>query len=490
MMQGFKTKPRKYQLDTFNRTKLKKNFAVLWEQGLGKSKLSIDTACHLYLAEEIETVVVIVRKSITENWADVVSGEFFKHSWVDFNVYSWRGLKTDKEKRKLEDVTSNYDALQVLVINTEAFQSTSKDLKKKMTEILRKIRLSKTLVILDEATDIKTHDSNRTKLITDLFAGAKYRRLLTGTPIAEQPVDCYALYRWSHPGLWEKHGFKNFYVFRNYFCKMQEFRMGGKTFKKPIGYKNLDKLKSIILDPEISSRLTQAEVLEDLPEELPPQFIYTDLSPEQKRLYKTMQKDLYAEIEGEELELTSAMHKFMKLHQITCGVLHMEEEAKIIEGKNEKVSELLNMIENNLPNKTVVFSLLPSKKIIQLLQEKIEEKFGKGSCVAYTGDTPQDKRQEYINKFQDPDSEVKIFIGNNAAAMGITLTEATLQVYYSLYYSVSMKEQADKRCRRIGQKKPLTIAYLMARDTEDERIWKALEEKKKVIDLILETKKQ
>lgn len=485
---GFKTQPRKYQLDLFDKTKDKKNYCFLWEQGLGKSKISVDTACYLYQAEKIDTVVVVVKKSITENWADSVSGEFLKHSWVDFTTYSWRGMKTLKEKRELERVTSNYNALQVIVINTEAFQSTSKELEKKMKEILRKIKIDRTLVILDEATDIKTHDSNRTKLFTNLFAGAAYRRLLTGTPIAEQPVDCYALYRWSHPGLWEKHGFKNFYVFRNYFCQMKEFNMGGRTFKKPIGHKNLEKLKAIILDPEISSRLTQAEVLTDLPDELPPKFIYTDLSPEQKRLTKSIEKELYAEIEGEELELTSAMHKFMKLHQVSCGVLHMENEAKNIEGKNEKISELLDLIENNLPNKTVVFSLLPSKKIIELLKEKIEERFGEGSLVVYTGDTPQDQRQDCINKFQDPNSDVKVFVGNNAAAMGITLTEATLQVFFSLYYSVSMMEQALKRCRRIGQKKPLTVAFILARDTHDKRIWQALKDKKKIIDLILETK--
>lgn len=483
---GFRTQPRKYQLELFERTKDKKNFSFLWEQGLGKSKISIDTACYLYQSGKIDTVVVIVRKSITENWADEVAGEFSKHSWTDFNVFGWRGMKTLKEKRKLDYVTSNYDALQVIVINTEAFQSTSKELEKKMKEILRKIKLDRTLVILDEATDVKTHDSNRTKLFTKLFAGAGYRRLLTGTPIAEQPVDCYALYRWSHPGLWEKHGFKNFYVFRNYFCQMKEVRMGSNVFKKPVGHKNLDKLRAIILDPEISSRLTQAEVLDDLPEELPYKFIYTDLSPEQKRLSKSIEKDLYAELEGEELELTSAMHKVMKLHQIACGVLHMEDEAKILEGKNEKVSELIDLIERNLPNKTVVFSLLPSKKIIEMLKDKIEEKFGEGSLVVYTGDTPQDQRQECIKQFQDPDSEVKIFLGNNAAAMGITLTEATSQVFFSLYYSVSMMEQALKRCRRIGQKKPLTITFILARESHDLRIWKALKDKKKVIDLIME----
>lgn len=480
-----KTQPRSYQLSTFQKIKDLRYHAVLFEMGLGKSKVAIDNLCYLHTVNKIESAVIIVKKAVIKNWE---SGELKKHMWdsVNYQPYLWGKLNTKKEKEKLEYV-HKFLGLKIYMVNIEAFQSNSKENMRKLKLIFDKINPHTSMVIIDEATDIKTHNSKRTKTINKFFDEVKYKRILTGTALAERPEDCYALYRFLSRDFWAKYGFLRFEQFRAYFCLFKEVVLPTHSFKKVIGYRNLNKLKEILLDPLTSTRYLQKDVEKELPDIVYKTY-FTELSPEQKQHYKTMKEHLWAEINGKELELTAAVHKYMKLHQITSGVLHMEDGSEVIPGKNEKIDLLIDLIDQNLPHKTVVFSLLNSKPAIKLVVEALEKKFGESAVVAYTGDTPMEIRQDVINQFQDSNSPVKIFVGNCAAAMGITLTEANLQIYYSNTYSYNIREQSEKRCHRIGQKKTVTIIDLISEKTEDSRIVKALKEKQNVIDYVLNNK--
>ena len=115
--------------------------------------------------------------------------------------------------------------------------------------------------------------------------------------------------------------------------------------------------------------------------------------------------------------------------------------------------------------------------------EKIEANialsdFGADSLCTYYGATPSDKRQECINKFQDPNSSVRFFIGNTqTGGYGITLTEASTVIYYSNNYDLEKRIQSEDRAHRIGQKNKVLYIDLVAKGTVDEKIIKSLRNK-------------
>ena len=103
--------------------------------------------------------------------------------------------------------------------------------------------------------------------------------------------------------------------------------------------------------------------------------------------------------------------------------------------------------------------------------------YGPESVVDYYGLTPQDERQDNIKKFQN-DSKVRFFVGTpQTGGYGITLTAASNMIYYSNGYDLEKRKQSEARIDRIGQTKPMTYIDILAEDTVDERIVKALRKK-------------
>ena len=105
--------------------------------------------------------------------------------------------------------------------------------------------------------------------------------------------------------------------------------------------------------------------------------------------------------------------------------------------------------------------------------------------VDYYGLTPQEDRQPNIKRFQE-DLECRFFVGTpQTGGYGITLTQANTVVYYSNGYDLEKRLQSEDRAHRIGQKKSVTYVDLIADDTVDEKIVKALRKKINIASEVL-----
>ena len=114
---------------------------------------------------------------------------------------------------------------------------------------------------------------------------------------------------------------------------------------------------------------------------------------------------------------------------------------------------------------------------MNVIIKEIVKEFGDGCCVDYFGLTPQNKRQENIKKFQE-DENVRFFVGTpSTGGYGITLTAASNMIYFSNGYDLEKRKQSEARIDRIGQTKPMTYIDILAENTVDERIVKALRKK-------------
>ena len=293
-----------------------------------------------------------------------------------------------------------------------------------------------------------------------LGAKAGYRLLLTGTPVTNQAIDLFSQYKFLEPSVFGN----SFYAFRNRYFDMT-------------GYGNYTPVLKRSMENELSQRMhaiafraTKAECL-DLPETIDIKRKVA-LEPQAQRLYARLVKDRYAELKGSEITITIVLTKLLRLSQLTGGFLGGDEGGteQVSKAKLDALEEIVESALEENRKLVVIARFVPE---LHAIRKMLESKGIRHSLIM----GGVNDRDEQVSRFQN-DPDVKVFVGQIATAgLGITLTAASLMVFYSLDYSMSNFEQAKARIHRAGQRMPCTYVYLLAEGTVDERVLKALESK-------------
>ena len=197
------------------------------------------------------------------------------------------------------------------------------------------------------------------------------------------------------------------------------------------------------------------------------------LTKEQEKIYEQMRKEALATLNGKTVTTMNALTQLMRLHQITCGHFAADD-GTIQEVKNNRLDELMDVLDE-VEGKAIIWAhyQYDIKRIIK----EIKKVYGPGSVVDYYGLTPQDKRQTHRERFQKPNG-TRFLVGTpQTGGYGITLTQAHTVIYYSNGYDLEKRLQSEDRAHRIGQKKAVTYVDLIAEDTVDNKIVKALRKK-------------
>jgi len=169
------------------------------------------------------------------------------------------------------------------------------------------------------------------------------------------------------------------------------------------------------------------------------------------------------------------------LHQITCGHFTADD-GTIQRIANNRVNELIEIL-SEMEGKAIIWAHYQWD--IKDIIKEIVKVYGPGSVVDYYGLTPQSERQDNIRKFQD-DPKCRFLVGTPATGgYGITLTAANTVIYYSNGYDLEKRLQSEDRAHRIGQKKNVTYVDIIAEDTVDEKIVKALRKKINIASEVL-----
>jgi SNF2 family DNA or RNA helicase len=457
----FKTKPYDHQVTALEKSWDKKEYAYFMEMGTGKSKVLVDNIAMLYDKGRINAALIIAPKGVYRNW---YSQEIPNHlpSHIENKTVLWTATTSkakDKEYQQLFKIDLD---LHILIMNVEAFST-----KKGLEFATSFLNCHNSLMAVDESTTIKTPSAKRTKAILNLGRIALYRRILTGSPVTKSPLDLY-----TQCGFLDGYllGFESYYAFRNRYAVMVERNFGGRRVQIPKGYKRLGEL-SDKLKP-FSYRVLKEDCL-DLPDKI---YIKreVDLTDEQKSTYTTMKSSALALLKGKMATAPHVLTQIMRLHQITCGHLKNDDDT-ITEIKNNRISSLLELLEE-VEGKVIIWANYVYD--INRIVKAIGLKYGDDTIVQYYGAIAAEQRQNNIEKFQDPDSPVRFFVGNpQTGGYGITLTAANNIVYYSNGYDLEKRLQSEDRAHRIGQKKAVTYIDLIAPKTIDEKIVKALRKK-------------
>jgi len=465
----FKTKPYAHQLKALEMSWDKPYFAYFMEMGTGKSKVLIDNIAMLYDQGKINGVLIVAPKGVYKNWYEQ---ELPTHmpDHIDYVDVLWQSNINQKQQKELDKLFQPGEDLHVLIMNVEAF-STAKGVE----FAARFLRCHKTMMAIDESTTIKNPDAKRTKHICSLGEYASFKRILTGSPVTKSPLDLYKQCEFLKKELL---GHTSYYTFRTRYAKMKTANFGGRSVQIVIGYQHLaelsDKLKPF------SYRVLKDDCL-DLPKKT---FMKrtVQLTPEQTKLYKQMKTLALAQMDGKIMTTATVLTQLMRLQQITCGHFNADD-GTVKEVKSNRLPELMEVLEE-VEGKVVIWAHW-QKDVYRIIQE-ISKKFGENSFVDYFGPTPMADRQTNIEKFQDPSSPVRFFVGTTqTGGYGITLTAASTMIYYSNGYDLEKRQQSEARIDRIGQKHPMTYIDIMCEDTVDERIVKALKKKVDIASQIM-----
>lgn len=326
------------------------------------------------------------------------------------------------------------------------------------------------LIVLDEAHCIKNRTSNRSKAILKMATRAKYRYLLTGTPISNgQLENIWSLYCFLDPYMFRGRIYSNIFKRHmeenangNYIGSYREFQDRYcilNRYFQPSSYINVKELQNII--NEYSYRVKKIDCL-DLPEKLPDEIIKVDLK--EKSIYKRLHEKS-ALLEYEVLA-ENPLSRMIKLRQLCSG--HIKNENELLEFKTEKLDVLKEIIEGFEDSKKfVIFADFKySIKQISKLLKKLKIKY-----VVLDGDQ---KNKNIWREFQEKADIRGIVCQYQTASAGIDLFASDTMIFYEPTLRSQILEQARDRIHRSGQKNKCSYIHLLTKGTIEIDIYRAL----------------
>lgn len=447
----------------------KNGYALFLEMGLGKSKLALMRADHLFAKGWIGGLLIIAPNGVAPNW---VFDEIPAHLDSRASVHLWQTKKagTKTHANAWKD-TLNGDGLLVLVMSYDAMMT-----EKGCAAAKSLLTYKPCLYVLDESTRIKTPGAKRTKRVLASGKHAPYRMVMTGTPVSNSPFDVFTQLKFIQPDVWDDLGCRRFESFKTYFGIWEEFQREdtGQRFKKLIRYRHLDELHDIVA--KLGSRLLKEDVL-DLPPKLY-QKRFFELVPEQRKLYNTLRREFMILLDsGDMVTAALAITRMLRLQQITSGFLPIDSvqspiKLECVEIRPNPRIACLKELVGDVQGSFIVWAKF--QRDIDLISEMLaEEGVSHGK---YDGRTSMDDREMVRNDFKM--GHIRAFVANpSCAGEGLTLTAAKTVIYYNNSFKLADRLQSEDRAHRIGQEHPVTYIDICATNTIDGHIVAALREK-------------
>jgi SNF2 family DNA or RNA helicase len=418
-------KPFEHQKTTASFLTLHPRAFCLNEQGTGKTGSVIWAADYLMKLGRIKRVLVICPLSIMDSaWrADLF--KFAMHRHVDI-AYGSREKRTRIINSEAEFVIINYDGVEIVQdeIANGGFD----------------------LVVIDEANAYKNAQTTRWKTLNKILKHDTWLWMLTGTPAAQSPTDAYGLAKLVSPHNVPKFfsAFKDMVMY-----KVSQFRW--------VNRPNAEKIVHEALQPAI--RFTKEECL-DLPE-LTYVSREVELTPQQKKYYELLRKQLVMSAVGEQVTAVNAAVGMSKLLQISCGAVYSDS-GETLEFDIKNRYKVMREVIDETQQKILIF--VPFKNTIKILAERL--KADGFTTEIINGDVPHNQRTEIFKNFQETPNPRILIIQPQAAAHGVTLTAADTVIWWGPTPSLEIYAQANARAHRAGQRHPVTVVRLQGSNAE------------------------
>ena len=424
---------------------LSRDGAVLADDmGLGKSLQSVIAA----LESGAKRILIVCPSSAKINWQREIN--YFQEE--DTAIISGSRWSTAKF------IIINFDIL-------KNFHTLKDDNNDGMPALRDLVNTKFDLCIVDEAHNLRNHKSIRGAIMTELCVdyGINKVWLLSGTPVANRPMDFYNLLKLIKSPIVD-----NWKFYAQRYCEGKQITQRLKNGKKrkiwlTNGASNLDELS--IKTRNLLLRRMKDEVL-DMPDKtrIPNYF---EMSSKQRLEYESLWEDYL--IERQKKKKKGSVQRDL----VELGLLRKYIAIQTIPETTALVDEIIEQ-----GHKVIIFTCFTDELL------ELAEYYG-NKCVLHYGEMNENEKQKSVDRFQQEGGPM-VFIGNIiSAGVAITLTRSTYVVFNSFDWVPGNSEQAEDRSYRLGQKNNVTVYYNLFEDTIVSRMWSTLNRKKDIISQIM-----
>lgn len=426
--------------------------ALFMEMGTGKTRTAIEFV--RLRRTRIDRVVWFCPVSLKET----IETEILKHTDLTArDVYRFDARTTH--------ATLNREAL-FHIVGTESMGSSNR-----VAAVVNELVTPSTMVIVDESDYIKGHNARRTNRITLMSERARYRMILTGTPLSQGVVDLFAQMRFLSPSIL---GYRSFYTFARNHLEYSEKFPG-----MIVAAHNTAHLAGRI-QPYVY-QVTKGECME-----LPAKIFdvrYYSMTPAQREWYDDAKREFLLELTGDEWGDQYVIFRlFTALQQIVTGYWKRRDphtgEVNVITFPHRRL-EMLQGVLDGIPVDAKVIIWCRYLRSVSLIVGLLSEVHGAHQVAQFHGDLSEDMRNAEVARFR---GEARFFVATlSSGGRGLTLNEATYAVFYENEFKYSHRQQAEDRQHRIGQTRQPTYIDIVCRQSIDERIRDALTTKENVV---------
>lgn len=465
----YKTEPWEHQKKALSYLCKRDTAALYTDMGTGKTKIMID----MIQTRGFKCVLVVAPNKACEVWEEQIKIHGINDLFAIIRLNEFSVSKVTAELLAMPKRTTNEknNQIQVFIINYE----------KVWRDGIDRIFLRKSFgidcVICDESHRIKTPSSKCSRYLAKLGKVVSHRYLVTGTPLAENPVDVFAQYKFLDSSIFGT----NFGNFREEYENIDPVltaRIGHRILDKNEPYKNLDRLRE-----KMFSCAFYIESSVKLPEQTDIEYKFS-MPEKTEKLYHQFIQEKASELNGMWLETNNALTTVLRLQQMTSGYAKVEnietKEEKVINidtARRDELKELLQQFPKGEP--IVIFAHYT--KDLKNIHKTCDELGYSYSEVSGKNDT--------LSEWKQGKTQI-LGVQYSSGSESIDLTRARYCIYYSLTQRLALYEQSRKRIHRPGQDKPVVYYHMISTMkkgyTIDQKIYAALKSKKDIVEYVME----
>lgn len=431
------------------------------EMGTGKTRVAIEV---IKRRENVRRVLVVCPKAVIPVWGRETS----KYAEDRPFFVLERGRETvAKFAEKVVDFVNSHgnDEVAMVVVNYDSvWRRTLGDLLYRMAKggLLD-------MVVLDESHRAKAAGSKVSKYLAMLGKAVPYRLCLSGTPMANSPLDVYGQYRFLDRSIFGT----------NHARFLQQYAvLGGPERRFVVGYRNQQDLMERFSSIAYTCRMDDVRDRLKLPDRLPDATVPVRLPPRDVRTLRQLAREFVAECGGGFVTASNVLVRLLRMQQIASGFCQVQdgplaagEERELNRSKADALSDLVADLPPD--GRLVVFCVF--RHDLDMVSE-VAGRHGR-PCFELSG------REHRVDDWRASEGGL-VAVQIQAGAEGVDMTCAHRAVYYSLPHSLALYDQSRARLYRPGQERPVQFVHLVAEGTVDESMYASLQAKRDVIDSI------
>lgn len=461
-----------HQKEALSKMKGKEAFALFMDMRTGKTRTILEEWSRMVEEGEVSQLLVVAPAGVYRTWETSIQNHLPREVLSRTSVITWVSGASKKAVEKLY-IRLDRQAPKILLVNVEAL-STVKEAK---TVCARFLEAAPTTVAIDESTTIKDPSSKRTKFCLSLAKTAKVRRILSGLPAPQSPLDLYSQFYFLDPSILSQGTFASFRA-RYANVVRKPFGPGGRFIDVVDGYKNLDELHAIIEPHQFRVKLEDCY-------DLPPKMYFrreVEMTNEQKRIYSEMKEFASASLEKEErVTTTLVLVQMLRLHQVLAGHVRTDD-GEEVDVPERKTNEMIRILREH-PDRFKAVIWVAYDRSVRKVREHLINNFGDGCAASFWGGNQSSREEEERRFLTDPRCR---FMVSTAASggRGRTWKEANLMIYYSNTNSLEHRLQSEERAQGVGKSETVAYFDLVCPGTVEDKILHALRSKMSLSDAI------